>query len=105
MKVQISKWGNSAAVRLPKVVLDQLGLAPGAEVELVVKEGAIRMTATAGTTPLTLAELVRSMDEAGPEGQSPTVDWGADRGSEIIDDGYTSPVHPKPAVRGKTRAS
>ncbi|MCZ8106698.1 MAG: AbrB/MazE/SpoVT family DNA-binding domain-containing protein [Burkholderiales bacterium] len=105
MKVQIAKWGNSAAVRLPKVVLDQLGLAPGAEVELVVKEGAIRMTAIAGNAPLTLAELVRSMDEAGPEGQSDTVDWGPDRGTEVIDDEYASPVHPAPVLRGKTRAS
>jgi antitoxin MazE len=40
-----------------------------------------------------LDKLINSMDEAGPEGQSETVDWGPDRGSEIIEDDYS----PKPA--------
>ncbi len=29
MKVQVAKWGNSTAVRLPKAVVEQLGLKPG----------------------------------------------------------------------------
>jgi antitoxin MazE len=35
MKVKVAKWGNSLAVRLPRVVADDLGLAPGREVDLV----------------------------------------------------------------------
>lgn len=33
--MQISKWGNSLAVRLPKAVVDQLELKEGDEIELV----------------------------------------------------------------------
>ncbi len=33
--MRIAKWGNSLAVRLPKSVVDNLGLKPGDELELV----------------------------------------------------------------------
>jgi antitoxin MazE len=33
--MQISKWGNSLAVRLPKAVVDKLELKEGDEVELI----------------------------------------------------------------------
>lgn len=34
MKVKIAKWGNSLALRLPKRLADEAGLAPGKSVEL-----------------------------------------------------------------------
>ena len=33
--MQVSKWGNSLAVRLPKALVDDLGLKPGDELEVV----------------------------------------------------------------------
>jgi antitoxin MazE len=33
--MQISKWGNSLAVRLPKALVDRLGLKEGDELEVV----------------------------------------------------------------------
>ena len=33
--MQVSKWGNSLAVRLPKALVDQLGLKEGDELEVV----------------------------------------------------------------------
>jgi antitoxin MazE len=33
--MQVSKWGNSLAVRLPKTLVDELGLAPGDELKVV----------------------------------------------------------------------
>ena len=33
--MQVSQWGNSLAVRLPKALVDQLGLKPGDELRLV----------------------------------------------------------------------
>ena len=33
--MQVSKWGNSLAVRLPKKLVDELGLAPGDELNIV----------------------------------------------------------------------
>jgi antitoxin MazE len=35
--MQVAKWGNSLAVRLPKEVVDQLGLKEGDDVEIVAK--------------------------------------------------------------------
>jgi antitoxin MazE len=34
--MQVSKWGNSLAVRLPKALVDQLGLKEGDELSVVV---------------------------------------------------------------------
>lgn len=33
--MQVSKWGNSLAVRLPKALVDEMNLSPGDEVTLV----------------------------------------------------------------------
>jgi antitoxin MazE len=33
--MQVSKWGNSLAVRLPKALVDELGLKPGDELKIV----------------------------------------------------------------------
>lgn len=33
--MQVSKWGNSLAVRLPAALIQELGLKPGDEVEVV----------------------------------------------------------------------
>jgi antitoxin MazE len=35
--MQISKWGNSLAVRLPKEMVDRLGLKEGEKVEVTVE--------------------------------------------------------------------
>ncbi len=34
-RMQVSKWGNSLAVRLPKAMVDELGLKPGDELKVV----------------------------------------------------------------------
>ncbi len=36
--MQVSKWGNSLAVRLPKAVVDQLALKPGVQVKITASE-------------------------------------------------------------------
>ena len=36
--MHVSKWGNSFAVRLPKALVDDLGLKPGGELEIVSAE-------------------------------------------------------------------
>jgi len=33
--MQVSRWGNSLGVRLPKALVDELGLKPGDEVRVV----------------------------------------------------------------------
>jgi antitoxin MazE len=39
MTVAIAKWGHSAALRLPKALLNQLSLKIGDQVELAVRDG------------------------------------------------------------------
>jgi antitoxin MazE len=34
--------------------------------------------------------MLAEMDRLGPENEPETIDWGPDRGSEIIDDAYSS---------------
>jgi antitoxin MazE len=42
--MQVSKWGNSLAVRLPKTLVDKLGLKEGDELNVVAaKDGAIEV--------------------------------------------------------------
>jgi antitoxin MazE len=42
--VQVSKWGNSLAVRLPKALVDRLGLKEGDELNVVAAtDGAIEV--------------------------------------------------------------
>ncbi len=36
-----------------------------------------------------LEEMVAEMKRLGPENEPETVDWGPDRGSEVIDDAYS----------------
>ena len=37
--MQISRWGNSLAVRLPAAVVEELGLREGDEIEIAVDSG------------------------------------------------------------------
>jgi antitoxin MazE len=87
-KIQISKWGNSSAIRLPKAVLDELGLKQGDTVDLTVENGKAVLEAPK-PKKITLAWIISEMDRLGPENAPETVEWGPDRGEEIIDDEYS----------------
>jgi antitoxin MazE len=87
--VAVSKWGNSSAIRLPKAVMDELGLKQGQVIEMTVKDGKAVIEKAAGRQIPTLEWIVSEMKRLGPENEPPTVDWGPDRGSEIIDDEYS----------------
>lgn len=87
-QVQISRWGNSSAIRLPKAMLDELGLKPGETVELTVKDGK-GIIEPARSKKVTLAWILSEMDRLGPENVPETVDWGPDTPGERIDDEYS----------------
>ncbi len=36
--MQVAKWGNSLAVRLPKAIVDALGLKAGDDIEIVIAD-------------------------------------------------------------------
>ncbi len=89
MRVQIAKWGNSTAVRLPKAIVEELGLAPGQEMELSIEGGEARLKPVRKRPIYKLEDLVAEMKRLGPENEPPLEDWGPDRGAEIIDDDYS----------------
>jgi antitoxin MazE len=41
METKIQKWGNSLAVRLPKIFADQTGIENGSDVRIFVENGKI----------------------------------------------------------------
>jgi antitoxin MazE len=46
MDTQIGKWGNSLAIRIPKVLADELKLEPGSRVEIQVRSGRLEIAPT-----------------------------------------------------------
>jgi antitoxin MazE len=118
MKVKVAKWGNSLGVRLPKAAADAAGLTAGVELDVTVEGSDLRLKKPARIPYHRLADLVAEMDRLGPENEPETVQWGPDRGAEIIDDAYSrgeitpdrsvNPViatkRPLPLRRGKQNA-
>ena len=77
MRVQVAKWGNSTAVRLPKAVLKELGVVPGQELELVVEGREARLKPVTTRIPrVDLEDLLAECDRIGWENQPPQQDWG-----------------------------
>lgn len=87
-ELRISKWGNSAGIRLPKAVLDELGLEPGQTVELTVKDGK-GVIEPKRPPKITLDWIISEITRLGPENAPETVEWGPDRPGERIDDAYS----------------
>ena len=71
MPVTLQKWGHSVGVRLPKPMLEQIGLSEGAQVDVLV-EGDHLVIRRARRRP-TLDEL---LDQCKPENRPETIDWG-----------------------------
>jgi antitoxin MazE len=87
MKVKVAKWGNSLGLRLPKAAVEATGLKPGAEVDVVIEGRDLRVRQTRPIPRYRLEDLVAEMKRlGGPENEPETVDWGPDRGSEIIEE-------------------
>jgi antitoxin MazE len=79
MKSQIGQWGNSLGVRIPKYVVEALGLQANDTVECTVQEGKMILEPTQSLPELSLEELLAGITEA-PEGE---VDWGRPMGDEV----------------------
>jgi antitoxin MazE len=89
-EIPIAKWGNSSAIRLPKAVMDELGLKQGQKLHLTVKDGkGILEPVPERPKKITLAWIISEMKRLGPENEPELVDWGPDVGDEIIDDEYS----------------
>ncbi|WP_187371416.1 AbrB/MazE/SpoVT family DNA-binding domain-containing protein [Methylobacterium oryzihabitans] len=63
MLVQLSKWGNSLAVRLPAHALKDVGLGEGSQVDLTVEDGRLVLSPVAHRPRYTLDELLEGFKE------------------------------------------
>jgi antitoxin MazE len=96
MEAKLERSGEAFAVRLSAEDVRSLGLTEGQTVEVTAKDR-LATTPDAGSPAqgrryvngmpvFTMAEMVAEARRLGPAFEPPTVDWGPDRGSEIIDD-------------------
>jgi antitoxin MazE len=89
MQVRIAKWGNSLAVRLPRAITDDLGLAEGQSVDIGIEDGSVRLKPS--TERVRLSDLIAEAERLGSAAHPEVVAWGADVGAETIDDAYSKP--------------
>lgn len=99
MKVKVAKWGNSLGVRLPKSAVETAGVRAGTELDLTVEGGGFRLRSIGKTSAQLLEEMIAEMKRLGPGHEPETVDWGPDRGAEIIDDDYSRGLIPGSRVQ------
>jgi antitoxin MazE len=78
VKVQVVKWGNSHAVRLPKVVLEKAEMRNGDQLEIRVEKGRIALEPV--RAKLNLQDLVARIT---PENLHDEQDWGKPVGREV----------------------
>lgn len=90
MKVKVARWGNSLGLRLPKAAADAAGLVEGSEVDVLVEGRDLRVRAPIALKRHRLSDLVAEAKRLGPESEPESVDWGPDRGTEILqEDAYS----------------
>ncbi len=65
--MHVSKWGNSLAVRLPKALVEDLGLKPGDELE-IVSASAKRITVARDERRALAVERMRARAWPVPQG-------------------------------------
>ncbi len=79
MSVTLHRWGNSVGLRLPKPLLEQLGLKEGSEVDIRV-EGNRLVVEPASRRRYTMAELLEGIT---PDNRPEELDWGPPVGREV----------------------
>ena len=79
MQVQITRWGNSLGLRIPKDIANRAGISEGSRVEIEMEAGHI--VVSLARPRYTLDELLQGMS---PDAMSEAFDWGPDLGREAI---------------------
>ena len=81
MTATVQKWGNSLALRLPKVLADEAKIGEGTRVELVrTREGVLLKTKR--KPQYRLSELLAGVNR---KNLHPETDWGGPVGAEILE--------------------
>jgi antitoxin MazE len=80
MRAQITRWGNSLGLRVPKDIATQVGLKAGARVEITAEGG--RIVVSVARPVFTLDELLAGMT---PAAMHKAYDWGPELGREDVE--------------------
>jgi antitoxin MazE len=76
-KAQMSRWGNSLAIRIPRYVAEEAGFHEGNTLVLDVEQG--KVSIKAAERPATIAELVAKIT---PENRHGEKQWNEPVGAE-----------------------
>ena len=79
MKGIIKKWGNSFAIRIPKVIMDDAHLKTDSEIDITITDGKILMSPTL-PQEITLVSLIAQISN---ENVHHEVDTGPAIGNEV----------------------
>ena len=79
MKLQVGRWGNSLAIRIPKYVVEALNLNSNDVVECSVESGKLVLEPIQVLPELSLEALLADVVES----SEPEVDWGQPMGEEV----------------------
>lgn len=86
MKTTLQQWGNSQGIRIPKSIVDTLGLELGSEVVVEISQDHRRITVTPAedSRPIRgryrIEDLIASSSPSAFEGE---FDWGSPQGKEV----------------------
>jgi antitoxin MazE len=80
MRAQVTRWGNSLGVRVPKEIATQVGLKAGTRVEITAEDG--RIIVSVARPIYSLDELLVGMT---PSAMHKAYDWGPDLGREDVE--------------------
>lgn len=79
MIATVNKWGNGQGIRLPKAILELLGINVNDPVEIEIEDNKIIISKLSTHKPLILDDLFRDYQED----YKPTlIEWGKPKGNE-----------------------
>jgi len=81
MRVQVTRWGNSLGIRIPKDIAAEVGLTEGSRVDIETDRDQIVITPA--RPRYKLEELLGGVT---PEAMRAAFDWGVDRGREAVEE-------------------
>ncbi|MEI8281400.1 MAG: AbrB/MazE/SpoVT family DNA-binding domain-containing protein [Armatimonadota bacterium] len=82
MNIQVGKWGNSYAVRIPSLMAKEMGLKDETELDLQMESGALVLRHIEPKSPVYSLEAM--LELMNPEDFHEEVDWGNPVGKEEI---------------------
>lgn len=76
VKSQVSKWGSSLAVRIPKAIAEQWGVEESSPVEIVVREDGVLLRKWR-------EDLDALIEQMSPDRRHLETDWGRPEGDKF----------------------